>query len=347
MLKKIRSHYKRLFTPDILYYEEQFMYGHREVLLHFSQKNNPKLDDTNILLGSIDHGWYYSESVWKLRTRNPFKLANRYVWNDRHSELSNSSYRTVAVGAPWLYMLNNLGLDPTNIEIKLPKLKNKVIIFPGHNTGYLFSFDLNNSIEEFKLLIPENSEVIVCLFWLDFCDPSIRKAYQRQGWRVESVGATIRGSQPDTLNGGRTTVLIEMFHLLKDASLFITDDISTGLFYALSLNISVQFIETQSLKNFNKTWIDYLKNHHPKALSNRKGFYSTAVDWAGNYFSEIFETKTLPRKFLDFSWNELGYEAFKRNLNGQKFVWIPNQTKKDASHNYSQRLEEERRSLLD
>jgi hypothetical protein len=346
MLKKLGSYYKRLFTSDVVYYEEQFMYGHREALLHFSRKNNSKLDDTSILLGSIDHGWYYSESIWKLRTRNPFKFANRYVWNDRQSELSNSAYRTVAVGAPWLYMLNNLGLDPTNIEVRLPKSKNKVIVFPGHNTGYLFSFDLLASIEEFKYLIPKNSEVTVCLFWLDFCDPFIRKAYQKQGWKVESVGATLRGFQPDILNGGRPTVLIEMFSLLKDASLFITDDISTGLFYALSLNLTVQFIETQSLKNFNKTWINHQKNYNPKALKNRKGFYSTAIDWATNYFHEIFETTTHPSKFLDFSWGELGYEAFKRNPMGEKFVWIPNRTKGDSLLKYSKRIEEERSSLL-
>lgn len=243
-------------------------------------------------------------------------------------------------------MLNNLGLDPSNIEVRLPKSKNKVIIFPGHNTGFLFSFDLIGSIEEFKSLIPKNSEVTVCLFWLDFCDPSIRNAYQKQGWKVESVGATIRGSQPDALNGGRPTVLIEMFNLLKDASLFITDDISTGLFYALSLNLTVQFIETQSLKNFNEAWINYQRSSNPKALKNRKGFYSTGIDWASNYFNEIFETKTHPRKFLDFSWGELGYEAFKRNLKGEKFVWIPNQTKEDSLLKYSNRLDEERCSLL-
>jgi len=328
-----------------VYYEEQFMYGHREALLHYSQENNSELDNTNILLGSIDHAWYYSESIWRLRTKNPFKLANRYVWNDRQSELSNPAYRTVAVGAPWLYMLNNLGLDPTNIKVRLPKSKNKVIIFPAHNTGYLFSFDLLGSIEEFKSLIPKNSDVTVCLYWLDFCDPAIRNAYQKQGWKVESVGATLRGSQPDISNGGRPSVLIEMFSLLKDTSLFITDDISTGLFYALSLNSTVQFIETQSLKYFNETWIDYQRNNNPKALKNRKGFYSTAIDWASNYFNEIFETKTHPRKFLDFSWDELGYEAFKRNTNGEKFVWIPNQTKGESLIKYSKRLEEEKRSL--
>jgi len=346
MVKRLMNHYKRLFTPDVMYYEEQFMYGHREALLHFSQKNNSKLFNTNILLGSIDHGWYYSESVWKLRTKNPFKFANRYVWNDRQSELSATAYRTVAVGAPWLYMLNDLGLEPTNIEDRLPKLKNKVIIFPGHNTGYLFSFDVMGSIEEFKSIIPKDSEVTVCLFWLDFCDPSIRNAYKKQGWKVESVGATLRGSQPDSLNGGRPTVLIEMFNLLKDASLFITDDISTGLFYALSLNLSVQFIETQSLKNFNETWINHQRNNNPQALKNRKGFYSTGVDWASNYFIEIFDTKTHPRKFLDFSWGELGYEAFRRNPNGEKFVWIPNQTTEDSLTRYSKRLAEEKSFLL-
>lgn len=109
MFKKLSNHYKRVFTPDVVYYEEQFMYGHREALLHFSQENNSKLDNTNILLGSIDHGWYYSESIWKLRTKNPFKLANRYVWNDRQSELSNSTYRTVAVGLPGSICLIILG----------------------------------------------------------------------------------------------------------------------------------------------------------------------------------------------------------------------------------------------
>ena len=85
---------------------------------------NEKLSHNSIIEGSIDHSWAYDENLWKLRKRN-LRQANRYVWNERQENLLAKLARTTAVGSPWLYMLDNLGLSKNEIQGQLPKIKNK------------------------------------------------------------------------------------------------------------------------------------------------------------------------------------------------------------------------------
>jgi hypothetical protein len=73
---------RRLKTSDLLYFEEQFMYGHREILLNYCLNKNQPLNNGSILRGSVNHGFAYQENIWKLRQRN-LKPAKRYVWNFR------------------------------------------------------------------------------------------------------------------------------------------------------------------------------------------------------------------------------------------------------------------------
>ena len=65
-ISKIYNAVKRLKTSDLLYFEEQFMYGHREILLHYCMQKTPKLSSNMILNGSINHGFSYQENMWKI-----------------------------------------------------------------------------------------------------------------------------------------------------------------------------------------------------------------------------------------------------------------------------------------
>lgn len=327
---KLKEFTKRIKESDRIYFEEQFMYGHREILLNYSRRLNSKLSLGHILDGSIDHGWAYNEMVWKLRKRN-LREAQRYVWNNRHENIVSQLANVKAVGAPWLYMLSDLGITPTNIESKLPKKANKVVIFPSHNTNSPIRFNHLNIIDLFASRMPPNSEVTVCLFWLDFCDQQIRNAYLGKGWAVECAGYVSRGVFPDSIQGGRPTFLLSLFEILKDANLVFTNEIATGMFYALSLGAKLSYFTDDNSAIYETLTTNIVEDRLP-------GFFNKPSEWAKEYFPDIFSTEFYPKAFLDFSWHELGYDAFLNNLDANKFNWVKSDSNHFALTMYSERL---------
>jgi len=307
---------KRITTSDKLYFDEQFMYGHREILLNYSKKYNDSLTDLSILKGSIDHAWAFDENLWKLRNRN-LSRANRYVWNFRQEKLLSQVYSVKATGAPWLYMLNNLGISPENVIEKLPKKNNKVLIFPSHNLDWDIKLDLSASLKSFKSRVDQNSVVVVCLFWLDFIDPKIRRLYLDEGWEVVCAGYCPRGVTADSIHGGRQSFLLELFNIMSDANVILTDDLSTGLIYALSLGVKVQYFTNTESVRWEK---DSIRRH--ESYKPMEGFYRNPREWFENYFPSVFATEYEPKSFVEFAWDELGYNAFNANRNSRKFEWI-------------------------
>lgn len=330
MPSKLREFIRRMKESDRIYFEEQFMYGHREILLNYSRNFNNDLSLGHILNGSIDHGWAYNEMIWKLRKRN-LREANRYVWNYRHENLVSPVANVKAVGAPWIYMLSDLGLTPSNIERNLPKKVNKIVIFPSHNTNSSIRFDHLDVIDLFESRVPPNSAVIVCLFWLDFCDPQIRKAYLNKGWSVECAGYVSRGNFPDSIHGGRPTFLLSLFEILKDANIVFTNDIATGMFYSLSLGAKISYFTNYPTMLYETLTTNKNENRLP-------GFFDKPSDWAKEYFPDIFSTELHPKPFLDFSWSELGYDAFRDNLNATKFNWVKGDSNPEALIMYAEHL---------
>lgn len=335
IFKKISSLYNRIKSNDVVFFEEQFMYGHRESILSFFKKINTSLTNQHILSGSIDHGWAYDENLWLLRKRN-LQLADRYVWNSRHSKLLKNKAKTIPVGSPWLYMLANLDINPKNVLEKLPKT-NKVVIFPSHNLSYS-NLNIIDAIEGYEKHINENSNVVVCLFWLDFCDPKNIKYFEAKGWKVECAGYTTRPANPKDNVGGRPNFLLELFEILKDADLFITSDAGTGMFYAMSLGAKIQYLpNVHSLKH-----LDDQRIYKEVKID---GFFETGFDWVNYYFPELIDTKVSPRNFIDKSWDELGYQDFLKNISNSRIKWIKRDTGESAMEIYSTRLNEIRKTL--
>ena len=330
---KIKEFVRRLRTSDLIYFEEQFMYGHREILLHYCLQKNLNLGKDYILEGSIDHGFAYQENIWKLRKRN-LTRANRYVWNDRQHRGHGLNSATLATGSPWLYLLGELGLNPANIKTKLKKDPNKVVIFPGHNIDTYHKYAIEETIENYLSIIPSGSKVTVCLFWTDFCDPILRRYFSDLGWTVESMGYVPRLPLPDSTIGGRQNFLLELFNLFSDASLILTDNASTGLFYALSLNVSARYIPSQQLIEF-----ESIVNKSVGLSGKRpEGFFNSEMLWVESHFPQLIETKNEPNKFLEFAWEELGYKNFLENESGIKFKWINGNSNVQALDLYSERL---------
>jgi len=260
--------------------------------------------------------------------------AKRYVWNDRQVIGHGQSSSVVATGAPWLYLLNDLGLTPLNIITKLEKNPKKIIIFPGHNVGVHAKYNIKETLENYMFAIPLGSQVTVCLFWMDFCDPETRRGISELGWQVETVGYVPRLPVPDSTQGGRQNFLLELFNLFSDANLILTDNLSTGLFYALSLNVQVMYIPTKQMVEY-ETEVNGIMGI---TGIRSKGFFNSEKLWIQEYFPEILKTKAEPNKFLEFAWNQLGYKNFLENESGIKFKWIKSEPDQKALDLYRRRL---------
>jgi len=324
---------RRLKTSDLLYFEEQFMYGHREILLNYCLNKNQSLNNGSILRGSVNHGFAYQENIWKLRQRN-LKPAKRYVWNFRQKLAYGENPNVIATGAPWLYLLGDLGLNPTNIETLLKKKPQKVVVFPSHNVETYWKYDIDKTIQNFTDRIPPGSEVTVCLFWLDFCDPNTRRAFANLGWEVVSMGYVPRLPKPDLTLGGRQNFLLELFNLFADTSLVVTDNASTGLFYALSLGVQVSYAHSDQLAKVEKTY-----NQNIGLGMNRPvGFFNSEKLWVEAFFPQLLETKFNPKKFLKYAWEELGYDRFIENKDGGKFEWIDSKADTNSIDLYKDRF---------
>jgi hypothetical protein len=337
---KLKEIIRRISASDLIYFEEQFMYGHREVLLHYCGQKRDDLSNTSILQGSIDHGFAYQENIWRLRNRN-LTRAKRYVWNHRHKVAYGADDLVVTTGSPWLYLLSALGITPENMPHKLKKEPKKVVVFPGHNVGTYFKYDLQKLGQHFLPFIPKDSKVTVCLFWTDFCDPVIRKSFTDLGWAVESMGYVPRLPSPDSTQGGRQNFLLELFSLLSTAELFLTDNASSGLFYAMSLNLEIMYIPSLELQNYESVGNSLI------GLDNNRlaGFFSSEKLWVEHYLPSLFDTKNKPSRYVNFSWNELGYEYFLTNESGYKFDWINSGADPRALDLYNIRFKEVKNSL--
>jgi hypothetical protein len=336
--KKLKNAANRLFTSDLNYFEEQFRYGHREILLNFAIKKNRNLNQSFILKGGLEHGWAPGGLRWVLRNRN-LTYSNRYIWHERRLTNYKKYEKAIAVGAPWLYMLSDLGINQNNVLDSLPKLENKIIVFPSHNTLVPISINIINELKKIKDYIPESSEVTVCLFWLDFCDSTLRDEIREMGWQVFSAG--ISGIQPyhDTHHGSRSIFLLNLFTLLKDANQIIVTSAGTAMFYGLSLGAKIQYIETDDP-------IDHWGAPDTgKQLISKSGFFDSNLQWLRFYFPEIFKTKNFPKRFIDLAWNELGVKSFDENEFGTKFEWIESKVNTSAFSVYQRKFLEVKSKL--
>jgi hypothetical protein len=333
LLRKVANVIERLKENDLNFFEEQFRYGHREILLSYSINQNMLIGRNSILSGGLEHGWAPGTLRWVSRKRN-LSYAQRYLWHERRLIAYKKKENAIAVGAPWLYMLTDLGLNKETILEKLPKKHNKIVILPSHHTLVPINIDIIGELERIKEVIPQKSDVTVCLFWLDFCNPTIRRNIEEKGWKVFSAGIVSDKPYHDTNQGGRSVFLLELFTLLKDAERIIISSAGTSMFYGLSLGAKVQFLQSEHPIDH---WGSPDKGMHEIVLP---GFYDSYVQWIRFEFPELLDTEKSPKQFIEKAWQELGVKSLKENLKGNKFKWITAEVNPFALSLYQLRLNE-------
>lgn len=335
---KFRFLMQRITTTDINYFEEQFRYGHREIILNFVRQKTLAVNESSILIGSIDHGWAPHENIWRIRTRN-FKFANRYLWTEERLLNYSKKENASAVGAPWLYMLADLGITKENVIDKLPKNKTKVVLFPGHSDLHPGYTNILDQIKQMYKNIPKNSHAVVCLYWVDFMNPALREEIEAMNLEVYTAGYVSLIPYQDTSHAGRPNFLLELFNMVRDADLIITSELATSTFYAMSLGAKVCYTPINTERQLSN---DFSTTLGPK---ENKYFFKSTSEWIESFFPLFYTTTQNPQTFIDFAWDELGLESFKKNISGAKFKWKNAKANKHSIIVYQNRLTQIKRKI--
>mgnify|MGYP006276801451 CR=1 FL=1 len=270
---------------------EQFLFGHREILLRILD-----FPQNVVLLGRLQHGWgidLKSFSDIHLTSFHKGRPIPYLVWNEYDAQFLKSCNvgSVISVGAPWLYLLEHQDkfpeLDCTSKE------KEGVLFFPSHSFHDLPA--IPQSIHTFKHIreVFASERITTVLYWLDFVDPKIKAHYDDLSDSVVCMG--YRGAPWNlaygSIEGGRINFLIELVKKIRQHKYVVLDHIGTALWYSLSLrkdvlltrnlNISSSYLERALSEQSNVSSDFKPRSLYLQELINMKG---QVIYGSENYF---------------------------------------------------------------
>lgn len=262
-------------THEVNQYSEQMAYGHREVLTRYLG-----LPSDAYFKAILTHGKILSHELDPIRpqfSRDGFPLLQALWRSDAEDQAKNIKVMNViSIGATGLYELSNQGVGLEQIKRNIEKVSKEHVwsenradlldIFQDKKILYMptHSWDgevVEHTIEKVDFLKNLNSRnVTVCLGYLDFCDPKIRRVYSQPGWKIECAG--VRASKEfGSPAGGRENFLKELFNIIEDVNVVIADELTTGQLYAACIgkeigllpevdSVNLTFSKWQTTANF-------------------------------------------------------------------------------------------------
>lgn len=263
---------------------EQFVYGHREILL-----KHAGLDYSNQIIGVIQHGMYYSgELNYETPRFIGGKKTKLYVFSKKDQEIAESRGHShvYAIGAPWLYLKKSLESSRTFP----PKGEESVLIMPYHSQSAVPDVsNLHSKLARAKAFrdVIGSVQSTVCLHSVDFLDPTARNAFKEYGFDVTCIGST--AGLAWSPSGGRVTALTSLFNLMSQHTHYLTDSVGTSLFYAVNMGMKIGiFPEIRDLIELNQMIqgvysdeidkqlnYDYIEDH----FRNAKGTFVSSAEF--------------------------------------------------------------------
>ena len=218
---------------------EQFYFGAREVLIRYMG-----LSDKTILLAYIQHG-----VPRILKSKPSFIGVGRIIdltWykdvlTPNKSVSFNSNYRSVPIGAPWIYMKKNLENDKVDLNLNTFKKKHTLFVMP-HSSN----FEVINVDRKFENYLIQNLVDGILLFNEDFLNPQIRRLAEQNKINIECAGLP-RTYQPtvyQTNAGGRPNFLLESYKIFLRYKNVICSDFSTALVYAANSGANIGILNS-------------------------------------------------------------------------------------------------------
>lgn len=309
---KVTNATKRVLTPNLDYFSEQFMYGNREILLSYIHQESPEFPANSYLKAGVAHGWAPDEQLWKLWRRN-LARAPRYVWNDKNELAHIRNSGSVAIGSTWLYLLKLLGAGPgMRVLNKSSNVSRPNLLMLTHN---ILTTDKRIDFQAayFKdICIPE--ETTVCLYWLDFCNPTIYSAYRELGFEVVCAGYPSTFDLNYQSYKGRPQFLMNVMRIMSRHNKLITDECTTSTFYAASLGLEIQIDTDLVASEFQSDW----KKIYQGDGSN---YFNSGDEWLARYFPSLRNHSYDKRELNLFAWSELGHQFLLNPVGLRDLPW--------------------------
>lgn len=135
----------------------------------------------------MEHGWTALSNTLKsdINTDKPLML----VFNKRRANIwkKESKIPVAIMGAPFIHYKKKYNIK------KIPDAQG-TIAFPGHSTYFVKNdFNIKNYCKELKKLPEIFQPITICLFWLDYIDPTA-EIYRKMGFRIVTTGYKITNS---------------------------------------------------------------------------------------------------------------------------------------------------------
>lgn len=236
----------------------QFAYGQREILLDYAG-----IDRLNILKGILQHGvsqmgltaeWPFTQ-INRAPRLNLFHRAPVWVYSEntkRHLK-SNGIRDVEAIGAPWIYLPHS---ELANRSMSGNSNHPRYLVFPAH---FNQDNEVDFTLEEVrsKILFWRNisggNDLTICLYWTEYLSPVWQQVCQEEGVKVVTAGLgfTMPSWSPHLF---RVKFLHNLSKILQSNTHCIFEKESSGLYYAISLGLSVAYFpETRSLEETNES----------------------------------------------------------------------------------------------
>lgn len=183
----------------------------------------------------------------------------------------------IPIGAPHLHLKDYLEKSD-RLKLRNTDNENRILYFPLHSHAGI----ANDPSKSFELIFNgvENFEITVCLYWLDFINPAIRKKFESLGFKIECIGykGGNRFESPWSEAGSRESFIARLLHLLSNSSKVVTDTPDITFLLAATLSREVMYIRTSST---------YLNNSNPNKRM-RQNFSPTYVDLLGRFTNLVW-----------------------------------------------------------
>ena len=243
-IQRILKRIDRSLTGPLVEFSEQFLYGHREILINYAQ-----LSDEDLIFGSVEHGWAFEAGLGI--PKFPLGRHLHLSWcEDRMKRTGGASLKNIAIGAPFIYAHANVIEDLKKFESQNIKPKRKIIFFPFHGNEYIQQ-NADSQISIFKARYnPE--ETTVCLYWAEYINPEIYSKYLSEGFAITCAGFsgqmehTGLGYSSRKLAGspigGRPTFLLNTIKFLAKHDRVVVGAMGTICFYAAYMDKPLEIL---------------------------------------------------------------------------------------------------------
>lgn len=154
-------------------------YGHAHIMARYAG-----LGEVPRIWGYLQHGWNVVDGF---AVGTPFAPGfPKFVWSHavrrRGWAMGRRDY--VVVGSPWGYLLQLEQQEQWELS---PPRREGTIVYPFHDwEGQSIVGSHQSFVDEIKA--NESGPTTICLYWNEFKDPDVRRAYESAGFRVISHG---------------------------------------------------------------------------------------------------------------------------------------------------------------